>query len=130
MTNTSYQECEFDGCKMIGVHFEDCNPFLLSFQFNECNLSYSCFFRLSIGSTLFQSCKLHDCDFTETNLSKGRLLECDLMSSTFSRSNLEATDFRNSFNIILDPEQNKLRKAKFSKNALPGLLTKYNLIIE
>jgi hypothetical protein len=42
---------------------------------------------------------------------------------------LEKADLRTSFNYLIDPEVNKMRKAKFSIDGLPGLLGKYELEI-
>jgi len=45
-------------------------------------------------------------------------------------SNLENVDFRSSYNYIIDPEKNKLKKAKFGVSGIFGLLKKYNLEID
>jgi hypothetical protein len=43
---------------------------------------------------------------------------------------LERTDFRTSYNYSIDPEINRISKAKFSINGVVGLLGKYNIEIE
>jgi hypothetical protein len=42
---------------------------------------------------------------------------------------LENSDFRTAHNFIVDPDKNKIKKAKFSVSGLPGLLLKYGLQI-
>jgi hypothetical protein len=44
-------------------------------------------------------------------------------------ANLEKTDFRSSFNYSIDPEVNRIKKAKFDRAGLAGLLDKYDLEI-
>lgn len=130
MIHTTLQEIQFQDCKMIGIHFEDCNPFLLSFQFKGCNLNYSCFFKLKLNSTVFKTCSLQECDFSQSDLSKSKFQDCDLNSATFYQTNLENADLRSSYNIVLNPEENRLKNAKFSLETLPGLLTKYGISVD
>jgi uncharacterized protein YjbI with pentapeptide repeats len=128
--DTSFQDCTFSDCKMIGIRFEDCNPFLLKMNFEKCNLSFSSFYRLKMNSTQFKTCVLQEVDFTESDLSKSIFYGSDFLNSSFYQTNLEKTDLRETFNLILDPEQNRLKKVKISLNALPGLLNKYEIDVE
>jgi hypothetical protein len=48
----------------------------------------------------------------------------------FEETNLEKTDLRTAYNYTIDPDKNKLKKAAFSLNGLPGLLSKYDIVIE
>jgi hypothetical protein len=43
---------------------------------------------------------------------------------------LEKADFRSAYNLSIDPEKNKIKKAKFSSTCLTELLEKYNIDIE
>jgi hypothetical protein len=43
---------------------------------------------------------------------------------------LEKADFRSAFNFSIDPEMNRMKKAKFSRTGVFGLLHKYNIEIE
>jgi hypothetical protein len=52
------------------------------------------------------------------------------MKAAFVGTNLEKTDFRTARNYSFDPEQNKLKKARFSHPAVVGLLTKYDIIVD
>jgi hypothetical protein len=52
-----------------------------------------------------------------------------LLNSTFSNTNLEKADLSTSINFSIDPEKNKLKKAKFSVSGLVGLVAKYNIDI-
>jgi uncharacterized protein YjbI with pentapeptide repeats len=67
-------------------------------------------------------------------------MECDLSSSTFDNCNLanavfqnsviEKADFREAFNYSIDPEVNKIKKAKFSIAGVAGLLDKFDIEID
>jgi uncharacterized protein YjbI with pentapeptide repeats len=80
--------------------------------------------------TVFAKCKLHEADFTETDLSLAVFAECDLTRAIFENTNLEKTDLRTAFNFSIDPSRNKVKKAKFSASGLSGLLGRFDLDIE
>jgi uncharacterized protein YjbI with pentapeptide repeats len=71
-----------------------------------------------------------EADFTETDLSKSVFKDCDLTKSTFVQTNLEQADLRTAYGFSIDPEINRLQKARFSQQNIAGLLDKYNLKIE
>lgn len=43
IAHTTFKEVGFIRCKMLGVHFETCNPFLLDFSFTDCRMNFSSF---------------------------------------------------------------------------------------
>jgi uncharacterized protein YjbI with pentapeptide repeats len=133
MANTAqtvFSACQFTACKMLGLHFDHCSAFGLSFSFTECNLSHSVFYKLKIPKTQFNKCVLHECDFTETDLSAALFKECDLLHTKFERTLLEKADLSTAINYSIDPELNKLKKAKFSMPEVLHLLDKYGIIID
>jgi uncharacterized protein YjbI with pentapeptide repeats len=130
MTKTALRDIKFLNCKMLGLHFEDCNPFGLAVSFENCNLSHSSFFRNKLKKTTFNNLKLHEVDFTECDLTGSVFDNCDLMNATFDRTNLEKADFRTSFNYSISPETNRIKKARFSLSGIAGLLYKYDIEIE
>ncbi len=69
-------------------------------------------------------------DFSNCDLSGSVFENCNLLRATFENTILEKADFCTSFNYSLDPEINKIKKAKFSLSGLIGLLDKYDIEIE
>jgi fluoroquinolone resistance protein len=127
---TAFKDVNFKNCKMLGLRFDACNPFLISFKFDTCLLSFSSFFQLKLKNTLFKDCKLEEVEFAETDLTSAVFKNCDLYRAVFDRTKLDGADFRSSFNFIIDPEKSSIYKAKFSKQTLAGLLMKYKIVIE
>ncbi len=74
--------------------------------------------------------KLCEIDFTESDLRGSVFENCDFMRATFDKTVLEKTDFSSSFNYSIDPEKNRIRKARFSLAGVAGLLNKYDIEIE
>ncbi len=128
--NTGLRNVIFSDCKMLGMHFENCNTFLFAVSFTKCYLNLSSFYKCNMKKSVFISCSLHEVDFTECDLSAASFLHCDFHLSVFGNTILEKADLRTSFNYTLDPELNKIKKAKFSLQGSTGLLHKYNIEIE
>ncbi|WP_243414790.1 pentapeptide repeat-containing protein [Flagellimonas aquimarina] len=128
--NTIFKEVVFKRCKLIGLHIEDCNDFLMSFQFENCNLNLASFLGMKLANTRFTECKLVQTDFAQADLTKALFLNCNMENAIFQHTVLEKADLSTSFNFNIDPEQNRLKKAKFSKDNLRGLLKKYDIVIE
>ncbi len=126
---TAFQDIQFINCKLLGLKFDSCSPFLLTFNFINCNLNFTSFYQLKIEKTIFKNCKMHEIDFAETNLSNAVFDNCDLSKSVFENSNLSKVNFISSYNFDINPELNILKKAKFSKENVIGLLSSYNIEI-
>lgn len=125
-----FRDITFMGCKILGLDFTRCNRFMFTFRFENCIMDYCTFFGTKLDKTHFIKCSLREADFTEANLSSSLFTDSDLTGTLFSNTNLEKTDFRSALNFAIDPEFNKMKKAKFSSLQLEGLLYKYQLDIE
>lgn len=126
---TAFRSACFDACKILGVHFEDANPFGLEFQFLNCQLDNSSFVGISLKDSRFEHCQLQQVDFTESDLRKIHFIHCDFEGAQLENCQLQETDFRSSYHYTLDPSQNKLKKTRFSQDGLKGLLTQFDLLI-
>ncbi len=129
VANISFKEVSFKDCKILGLRFDECNDFLLSFNFENCILSFSSFFKLELRSINFLNCKLLDVDFTKTILTNSVFENCDLNGAIFKDTILDKADFTSSYNFSINPEINSLKKTKFSVLGLPGLLDKYDIVL-
>ncbi len=130
LRETAFREVEFANSKLLGLHFDDCNAFLLSFNFRNCVLNFASFYKLNLKGVLFEDCKLVEAEFVETNLSAAIFKNCDLNRAVFKSAILREADFRTAYNFSIDPELNQVTGAKFSKQNVAGLLDKYDLAIE
>lgn len=128
--NTSLKDVHFVHCKLLGINFSEVNPFLLSFHFEYCLLSYASFYQMKLPRIHWKNCMLEEADFSEAELTGAQFIDCDLRRAMFDQTNLEKVDFRTSINYAIDPEANRIRKAKFSRDGAMGLLTKYDIIID
>ena len=73
---------------------------------------------------------MKEVDFTEADLTESVLDGCDLTGAIFDATNLEKADLRTALHYSIDPQQNRIKKAKFSWPALTGLLDRYQIVID
>ncbi|MGM0620666.1 MAG: pentapeptide repeat-containing protein, partial [Bacteroidota bacterium] len=74
--------------------------------------------------------QLQEADFAACDLRSSIFENCDLLGAVFENTNIEMADLRTSCNYSIDPEFNRIKKAKFSILGIPGLLEKYDIDIE
>jgi len=115
---------------MLGLHFENCSEFGLLVGFENCNLNHSSFYKTKLKKTSFKNTQLNEVDFVECDLTNSDFDSCDLLKAAFENTILEKADFRTSYNYSIDPEVNKIKKAKFSLPGAVGLLDKYDISID
>lgn len=127
---TAFKEVVFIDCKLLGVQFSACEQFLFAAGFQGCYMQLASFYKMKLKGTRFISCPLGEADFTDADLTSASFKECDLRNAIFENTILEKADLRTATNFAIDPEGNRIKKAKFSKEGLPGLLHKYNIDIE
>lgn len=130
LSKTAIRDVRFKACKLLGLHFEQCNKLLFSVDFEDCTLNFSSFYKLTIKKTRFKNCSLHEVDFTETDLTSSVFDNCDFNNAHFENTILEKVDLRTSYHYSIDPELNRVKKAKFSMAGIVGLLAKYDIEIE
>jgi fluoroquinolone resistance protein len=130
LTNAIFNDIFFKDSKLLGLRFSDCSKFGFSVRFENCILSHSSFFKTNLKKTTFKASQLHEVDFADCDLSGSDFDHCDLAGALFENTNIEKSDFRSSFNYSINPEINRMKKAKFSLDGIRGLLDKYNIEIE
>ncbi|UJH68733.1 pentapeptide repeat-containing protein [Allomuricauda sp. SCSIO 65647] len=130
IANTQFNDVVFEACKLMGIHFETCDPLLLTLQFKKCNLSLASFYEMDMPNTRFENCKLHQVDFTMTKLMACLFPECDMKGALFEGADLGRADFTSAVNFNIDPTKNNIKKAIFSQSGLIGLLKKYDIAVE
>jgi len=119
----------FRGCKLMGVDFSKVRKFLLSMSFEECNLNDAFFFGLSLKGIRFSNCSMEEANFSEAMLAEANFGGCNLTGAIFDRTNLERADFTYASGYSINPENNRIRKAKFSIPGVIGLLNSYDIDI-
>lgn len=129
LSHVALQNVAFEGCKLLGLQFHACRDMLFGVHFNQCQLDYASFQGKVMPNTRFVNCSLREADFTQADLTNAVFQECGLLDAVFNATKLNGADFITAHDVVLDPEVNQLRQARFAAHSLPGLLTKYELVI-
>jgi fluoroquinolone resistance protein len=127
--NTTLRDVKFTSCKMLGLHFEDCDQLGLTVTFESCKLQSSTFFKVKMKKTVFRNCDLQETDFSEAEMVECIFDNCDLHRAVFDHTNLGKADLRTAYNYTINPATNRIKKARFSLPGLPGLLVQYEIEI-
>ena len=130
LKQTAFIDVRFQGCKMLGLRFDHCNEFALSFTTENCTLDHSSFYGRKLRKTKFINTQFHEVDFTDADFTAAIFDNCDFTNARFENTILEKADFRTASNYAINPEINRIKKAKFTLPSVIGLLTKYDIIIE
>ena len=120
LTQAKFGEVILIECKLVGLNFSSCKKLLFSIKLESCILQMCNFSGLKMNDLCFTKSEFKDCDFFEANLSSADLSYCNLKGTLFESCDLSEADFRYATAYSIDPNQNKLNKAKFS---MPEVLT-------
>ncbi len=129
VNDTGLQNIRFKHCKLSGVNFTKSRDFLFEMHFENCILDNAVFFKKKNKKAIFKDCSMIETDFTEADLTDVKFENCNLHRAFFERTILKNADLSTSYNFIIDPDNNDVKKAKFSAQGLPGLLAKYDIRI-
>ncbi len=130
LNKTKLTDVFFKECKLIGINFYECNDFMFSVKFENCLLDYASFAAKKMAKTKFMNCSLKEANFSNADISGVLFQNCSLEGTVFNKTILKDTDFTSAFNYRIDPNVNFMKKAKFSKDGLEGLLTQYDIVVE
>jgi uncharacterized protein YjbI with pentapeptide repeats len=130
LSDTGLQNVQFKDCKLSGADFSKSRDFLFEANFTNCILDNAIFYKKKNKGAKFTDCSLVETDFTEADLTDVQFNNCNLSRAFFGRTTLKNADLRTSYNFIIDPDSNVLKKARFSVHGLAGLLAKYDIRIE
>jgi fluoroquinolone resistance protein len=129
LLDTGLQDIQFKDCKLSGADFSKSQDFLFAVNFENCILDNAVFYKKKNKRAKFLDCSLTEADFTEADLTDVKFENCNLNRAFFDHTILKNADLCTSYNFIIDPDKNDIKKAKFSAQGLPGLLAKYDIKI-
>lgn len=124
-----FQDSQFIDCKIVGAEFFKCEKTFFTVTFKNCLLHYCNFSDLNMKSSSFKGSKLKECHFTNTTLAGADFSDVDLTGTIFHNCDLCKADFSTATQYNIDPQTNKIKKAKFSFPEAVGLLRGFDITI-
>ena len=119
----------FKDCHMLGCNLSLLNVFSGGLQFNGCNLNYANFSQLNMKGLKFHGCSIVEATFSNAKVKNSIFHDCNLERTDFGGADITMCDFETSYNFTINPNDTKLRKARFSKDQLEGLVAHLGIII-
>jgi uncharacterized protein YjbI with pentapeptide repeats len=113
----------------MGIGFYKCDKTFFSANFKNCQINYCNFSDLNMKSSSFDGSKLKENDFTNTVLKGADFKNVDLSGTVFHNCDLSNADFSSAVQYDINPNTNKIKKAKFSLPEATGLLQAFDITI-
>ena len=128
LTDARFSSVAFEGCKLVGVDFRKCRVFpSVDVSFVDCVLDGCNFSDMTLKRQKFVSCDLRRCVFLHADLTDADFSHSDLDESIFHECDLRRSDFSRARNYLVDPNGNKIAKAKFSLPEAVSLLRGFDI---
>lgn len=130
LLNTGLQNILFQNCQLTSADFGKASDFLFEVHFTDCVLDRADFYKKKNKGGKFKGCSLKGANFAQCDLTNAVFGDCNLNQTVFDQTQLKGADFSTSFNYIIDPDANFIKKARFSVHGLAGLLSKYDIVVK
>ncbi len=130
-----FTDVRFAASKLVGIDWTKAgdaviSKLFLSVHFDDCLLSYSSFFGLTLPRSRFVGCTAREVDFRDADLTDADCAGTDFSASKFHHTNLTKADFRRATDYTIDPTANTIAKARFSLPEAIALLSGFDIVIE
>lgn len=119
----------FEQCKLAGSAFDKCDAFILDIGFEGSIISNCNFSKLNLKKTLFRGCEILESDFVGTQLMESDFSQSTLAGSVFNTCDLTKANFTGARSYSINPQNNKVKKARFSMPEALGLLEHLDIVI-
>jgi fluoroquinolone resistance protein len=130
LSKGDYDHCTFLHCNLSSINLSEIK--FVDCVFRGCNLSMA-----AVSATVFRDVRFADCKMLGMRFDQASafgfscLFEgCTLDHSSFYQMKIKKADLRTAFNYSIDPERNRMKKAKLALAGVRGLLGKYDIVIE
>lgn len=127
---TAFRDVRFLDCKLLGLAFDQANPFLFSIRPERSMMDSTAFNGMDLRKMRFANCRLQGAHFSRTVLAEAVFEGCDLTDAVFDGTDLQRADLRTAHGFTIRPEANRLKGARFTSGNVHGLLAHYGVSVE
>ncbi|MDG2306220.1 MAG: pentapeptide repeat-containing protein [Candidatus Binatia bacterium] len=125
----AFRGVAFRRSKLMGVDWTDVRGISFLVSFEGCNLSHCTFADRKMPKTVFRECRGHEVSFSAVDLTKCVFTGTDLRGARFIDTVLVEADLSGAVNYDISPQQNRLRKTKFSQEAALALVAQLGVVV-
>ena len=99
-------------------------------QFEQSNLRYSSFVKLSLRKTRFVDCIAREANFIDVDLTEADFTGTDMLGSNMKGCVLTKTNFSRSTGLLFDPRANQVKGARVSVETAVALVQALGMVVE
>lgn len=129
LKGASLRGVRFVDCKLMGIDWSPAGGLTFAVGFERCVLSHGTFSDLRMKQTRFIECKAHETNFVGVDLTEADFNRTDLTRAKFIDTNLLGADLSTAVHYEINPENNVLRKTRFSMEAALALASRMGVIV-
>lgn len=129
VADAAFREVAFLRSKLMGIDWTDVRGLAFAVSFEECNLSHATFSDRKMPRTIFRQCRAHEASFAGVDLTKSVFTGTDLRGARFIDTILVEADLSEAVHYDISPQQNRLRKTKFSQEAALALVAQLGVVV-
>lgn len=126
---TRFIGSKFEGCKLVGLNFCNCDQLSLDAGFTGCRLISCNFTDQKMKKARFIACEVNECYFQNTFLMEADFSRSSFRGTLFHACDLQKASFRSASGYCIDPRANNVRKAVFSVPEVLSLLASFEIVI-
>jgi uncharacterized protein YjbI with pentapeptide repeats len=123
---TRFANVEFIECKVLGIDWTRAAwPRVAAgalLQFRKSILNDATFLGLTLEETVIEDCKAHGVDFRDADFARSNFTGTDFRQALFGKTNLSEANFSGASNYAIDVFDNRIERARFSRDAALSLL--------
>lgn len=127
--DAAFRDVRFRRCKLMGIDWTGVRGIAFVVSFEECTLSHGTFADRKMQGTLFRDCKAHEVAFMGVDLTKSVFHGTDLLGARFQDVVLVDADLSTAVHYHIAPQQNRLKRTKFSRDAALALAEELGVIV-
>jgi fluoroquinolone resistance protein len=125
----AFRSVSFRRTKLMGIDWSGVRGIAFVVSFEGCTLSYGTFVDLKMQATVFRDCKAHEVSFIGVDLTKCVFPGTDLAGARFMDTVLVEADLSDAVNYRISPQQNRLKRTKFSEEAALAVVAELGVIV-
>lgn len=129
LKGSAFRDVRFRDSKLLGVDWSGVRHLVFVVAFKHCTLTYSSFVGNKMRGTLFIDCNATETSFVDVDLTGAVFTGTDLASAKFIDVVLVDADLSDAVNYAISPQQNKLKRTRFSQEAALALVAELGIVV-
>lgn len=128
-----FNQTRFEDSQLIGINWTESawgkSRLSRPVEFVNSALNHSTFVNLNLKLVTLTGCSVREVDFSDADLTQANCSKSDFSNSRFNHTNLTEADFSGATNYTIAPNDNILKKTKFSLPEAMALLYGLDIIL-